>query len=97
MLHDKNELNDELIEQVGGGSSGLPELHGPELHEPASREADTISDVLAVLLGNEDTHERTNEHSRNREPEPISKIAPVGDMKPTVSNLPKKDKLAKIH
>ena len=97
MLHDKNELNDELIEQVGGGSSGLPELHGPELHEPAFREADTISDVLAVLLGNEDTHERTNEHSRNREPEPISKIAPVGDMKTTVSNLPKKDKLAKIH
>ena len=97
MLHDKNELNDELIEQVGGGSSGLPELHGPELHEPASREADTISDVLAVLLGNEDTHERTNEHSRNREPEPISKIAPVGDMKTTVSNIPKKDKLAKIH
>ena len=97
MLPDKNQLDDELIEQVGGGSSGLPELHGPELHEPASREADTISDVLAVLLGNEDTHERTNEHSRNREPEPISKIAPVGDMKTTVSNLPKKDKLAKIH
>ena len=97
MLPDKNELNDELIEQVGGGSSGLPELHGPELHEPASREADTISDVLAVLLGNEDTHERTNEHSRNREPEPISKIAPVGDLKTTVPDLPKKDKLAKIH
>ena len=97
MLPDKNQLDDELIEQVGGGSSGLPELHGPELHEPASREADTISVVLAVLLGNEDTHERTNEHSRNREPEPISKIAPVGDMKTTVSNLPKKDKLAKIH
>ena len=97
MLPDKNQLDDELIEQVGGGSSGLPELHGPELHGPASREADTISDVLAVLLGNEDTHERTNEHSRNREPEPISKIAPVGDMKTTVSNLPKKDKLAKIH
>ena len=97
MLHDKNELNDELIEQVGGGSSGLPELHGPELHGPASREADTISDVLAVLLGNEDTHERTNEHSRNREPEPISKIAPVGDLKTTVPDLPKKDKLAKIH
>ena len=97
MLPDKNQLDDELIEQVGGGSSGLPELHGPELHGPASREADTISDVLAVLLGNEDTHERTNEHSRNREPEPISKIAPVGDMKTTVPNLPKKDKLAKIH
>ena len=92
MLPDKNELNDELIEQVGGGSSDIPELHGP-----ASREADTISDVLAVLLGNEDTHERTNEHSRNREPEPISKIAPVGDLKTTVPDLPKKDKMAKIH
>ena len=97
MLPDKNQLDDELIEQVGGGSSGLPELHGPELHGPASREADTISDVLAVLLGHEDTYERTNEHSRNREPEPISKIAPVGDLKTTVPDLPKKDKLAKIH
>ena len=92
MLPEKNELNDELIEQVGGGSSDIPELHGP-----ASREADTISDVLAVLLGNEDTHERTNEHSRNREPEPISKIAPVGNLKTTVPDLPKKDGKVKIH
>ena len=97
MLPDKNELNDELIEQVGGGSSGLPELHGPELHEPASREAYGLPDILAVCLGHEDTYERTNEHSRNREPEPISKIAPVGDLKTTVPDLPKKDKLAKIH
>ena len=92
MLPDKNELNDELIEQVGGGSSDLPELYGP-----ASREAYGLPDILAVCLGHEDTYEHTNEHSRNREPEPISKIAPVGDMKTTVPNLPKKDKLAKIH
>ena len=92
MLPDKNELNDELIEQVGGGSSDLPELYGP-----ASREAYGLSDILAVCLGHEDTYERTNEHSRNREPEPISKIAPVGDLKTTVPDLPKKDKLAKIH
>ena len=31
MLPDKNELNDELIEQVGGGSSDLPELYGPDI------------------------------------------------------------------
>ena len=68
MLPDKNELNDELIEQVGGGSSDLPELYGP-----ASREAYGLPDILAVCLGHEDTYERTNEHSRNREPEPISK------------------------
>ena len=92
MLPEKNELNDELIEQVGGGSSDLPELYGP-----ASREAYGLSDILAALPGNEDTHEHTNEHSRNREPEPISKIAPVGDLKTTVPDLPKKDKLAKIH
>ena len=92
MLPEKNELNDELIEQVGGGSSDLPELY-----EPASREAYGLPDILAVCLGHEDTYERTNEHSRNREPEPISKITPVGDMKTTVPNLPKKDKLAKIH
>ena len=97
MSPDKNELNDELIEQVGGGSSDIPELHGPELHGLASREAGTISDVLAVLLENEDTHEHTNEHSRNREPEPISKIVPVGDIKTTVPGLPKKNKLVKIH
>ena len=92
MLPDKNQLDDEFIEQVGGGSSDLPELYGP-----ASREAYGLPDILAVCLGHEDTYERTNEHSRNREPEPISKIAPVGDMKTTVPNLPKKDKLAKIH
>ena len=92
MLPDKNELNDELIEQVGGGSSDLPELYGP-----ASREAYGLPDILAVCLGHEDTYERTNEHSRNREPEPMSKIAPVGDLKTTVPDLPKKDKLAKIH
>lgn len=45
MLPDKNELNDELIEQVGGGSSDLPELHGP-----ASREAYGLPDILAVCL-----------------------------------------------
>ena len=92
MLPDKNQLDDELIEQVGGGSSDLPELYGP-----ASREAYGLPDILAVCLGHEDTYERTNEHSRNREPEPISKIAPVGDLKTTVPDLPKKDKLAKIH
>ncbi|MGM9957640.1 MAG: hypothetical protein ACI32B_00170 [Erysipelotrichaceae bacterium] len=92
MLPDKNELNDELIEQVEGGSSDIPELYGP-----ASREAYGLPDILAVCLGHEDTYERTNEHSRNREPEPISKIAPVGDLKTTVPDLPKKDKLAKIH
>ena len=92
MLPDKNELNDELIEQVGGGSSDLPELYGP-----ASREAYGLPDILAVCLGHEDTYERTNEHSRNREPEPMSKIAPAGDLKTTVPDLPKKDKLAKIH
>ena len=92
MLPDKNELNDELIEQVGGGSSDLPELYGP-----ASREAYGLPDILAVCLGHEDTYERTNEHSRNRESEPMSKIAPVGDLKTTVPDLPKKDTLAKIH
>ena len=92
MLPEKNELNDELIEQVGGGSVDIPELD-----EDVSHEADSLSDILAVCLGHEDTYERTNEHSRNREPEPISKIAPVGDLKTTVPDLPKKDKLAKIH
>ena len=92
MLPDKNELNDELIERVGGGSLDIAKLDEATYHE-----ADSLSDILAALPGNEDTHEHTNEHSRNREPEPISKIAPVGDMKTTVPNLPKKDKLAKIH
>ena len=92
MLPEKNELNDELIEQVGGGSLDIPKLNEATYHE-----ADSLSDILAALPGNEDTHEHTNEHSRNREPEPISKIAPVGDMKTTVPNLSKKDKLAKIH
>lgn len=92
MLSDKNRLDDKIIEQVGGGSSDIPELYGPDCNKTAS-----LSDILAVCLGNEDTYERTNEHCQNCEPEPISKIAPVGDIKTTVSDLPKKDKLVKIH
>ena len=92
MLPDKNELNDELIEQVGGGSLDIPKLG-----EATYREADSLLDIIADSLENEDTHEHTNEHSRNRKPEPISKITPVGDLKTTVPNLPKKDKLIKMH
>ena len=92
MLPNNNQLDDELIEQVGGGLSDLPELDVPACCKPAS-----LSDILAYCLGNEDTYELTNEHSRNREPESMSKIAPVGDLKTTVPDLPKKDKLAKIH
>ena len=92
MLPDKNQLDDELIEQVGGGS-----LDVPELDERNSHEADSLLDIIADSLENEDTHERTNEHSRNRKPEPISKITPIGDLKTTVPNLPKKDKLIKMH
>ena len=92
MLPNKNRLDDKLIEQIGGGS-----LDVLGLDEGNSHEADSLLDIIADSLENEDTHERTNEHSRNREPEPISKIAPVGDLKTTVPDLPKKDKLAKIH
>ena len=92
MLPNKNQLDDELIEQVEGGSLDIPKLD-----EGNSHEADSPLDILADSLENENTHERTNEHFRNREPEPISKIAPVGDLKTTVPDLPKKDKLAKIH
>ena len=90
MLPDKNQLDDELIEQVGGGS-----LDVPELDEGNSHEADSLSDILAALPGNEDTHEHTNEHSRNCESEPIQKIAPVDDLKTTVPGLPNKN--IKIH
>lgn len=62
MLPNNNQLDDELIEQVGGGLSDLPELDVPACCKPAS-----LSDILADCLGNEDTYERTNEHSRNRE------------------------------
>ena len=92
MLPEKNELNDELIEQVGGGSLDIPKLDEATYHE-----ADSLLDIIADSLENEDTHERTNELSRNCEPEPISKIAPVGDLKTTVPNLLKKEGKVKIH
>ena len=92
MLPNKNRLADELIEQVGGGSLDIPKLDEATYHE-----ADSLSDVLATLPGNEDTHERTNEHSRNYELEPIQKIAPVSDLKTTVLNLPKKERKIKMH
>ena len=92
MLPNNNQLDYELIEQVGGGSSDLPELD-----EPASCKTASISDILAVCLENQDTYERTNELCRNCEPNPIPKIDPVDDIKTTIPDLPKKNKLVKIH
>ena len=51
MLPNNNQLDDELIEQVGGGLSDLPELDVPACCKPAS-----LSDILADCLGNEDTY-----------------------------------------
>lgn len=92
MLPNKNQLDDELIEQVGGGSLDIPKLDEATYHE-----ADSLLDIIADSLENEDTHERTNELSRNCKPEPIQKIAPVGNLETTVPNLLKKEGKVKIH
>ena len=41
--------------------------------------------------------ERMDGFCPNCEPKPIPKMAPVGDIKTTVPDLPNKDKLAKIN
>lgn len=41
--------------------------------------------------------ERTDGLCPNCEPKPIPKIAPFGDIKTTISDLPNKDKLVKMH
>ena len=88
----KNQLDDELIEQVCGGED-CDRIVWQE--ETEGR----LSNYICPNCGRKymAMKKRTDGYCPNCEPKPIPKIAPVGDIKTTVPDLPKKDKLIKIH
>ena len=98
MLPDKNELNNKIMEQINGGFGeklgGIGNEDDDELPPANINCLFTCSNCGKMYSA---MTERTDGLCPNCEPKPIPKIAPVGDIKTTVSDLPKKDKLIKIH
>lgn len=96
MLPDENRLDDELVEQVGGGS-----LDVPELDEATSCKTDYDSEILFVCPNcgyiYRAYEERTDGFCQNCEPGPLKTSISAGEVKTTVPNLSNKDRLVKIH
>ena len=96
MLPDENQLDDELIEQVGGGSLDIPELD-----EATSYETDSVSEILFVCPNcgyiYRAYEERTDGFCQNCEPGPLKTSISAREVKTTVPNLSNKDRLVKIH
>lgn len=111
MLPDKNELNDELIEQISGGGS-YPQLLDPLQGVNPTQEVEIKPATAQSLAGMMEsscvplhsgkqypvTEQHTDSQSSKYETQIIPKIAPVGgDLKTTVPNVSDKDGLVKIH
>ena len=98
MLPDKNELNNEMIEQINGGLGDRLKGDGDEDDDETPL---TYLNQLRICSNCGSKYQaitqRTDGFCPNCEPKPIPKIAPVGDIKTTVPDRPKKNKLIKIH
>ena len=107
MLPDKNELNDEIMEQINGGFGENLGGIGNEDDELLSANINRLYTCSYCGKMYSAMTERTDGFCPNCEPlaipkitpEPlvIPKITPLGDIKATVPDLPNKDKLVKIH
>lgn len=101
MLPDKNELNDDLIEQISGGLIN-DTLTIPDSGENTSE--DTASYVVEKLFicshcGKKYSanKKRTDGYCPKCESGPLKMEIPTGDMKTTVPGISDKDGLVKIH
>ena len=96
MLPDKNKLNDKMIEQINGGFGeklkGIDDKDDEELTFHPISHPFTCSNCGSMYSA---ITRRTDGFCPNCEPKPIPKIAPVGDLKTTVPDLPNKN--MKIH
>ena len=111
MLPDKNELNNEIIEQISGGGSctrlldpiqGTNPTQEEEIkHATALPSAGTMESSYVPLYSGKQypvTEQHTDSQSSKCETQIMPKIAPVGgDLKTNVPNISDKDKLVKIH
>ena len=105
MLPDKNELNDELIEQISGGGS-YPQLLDPSQGINPTQEVEITParampsagtmESSCVPLSSGKQSLVTEQHT-DSETQIIPKIAPVGDLKTTIPGVSNKDGLVKIH
>ncbi|MGN1406244.1 MAG: hypothetical protein ACI4WM_08215 [Erysipelotrichaceae bacterium] len=99
MLPDKNQLNDELIENISGGENYYPiEI---EQEESLQYRSDFEYQMIynCPICGNPYwiTKEHQSGYCPNCEPKILKTAIPAGDIKTTVPNIPEKDKLKKIH
>ena len=111
MLPDKNELNDELIEQISGGGS-YPQLLDPLQGVNPTQEVEIKPATAQSLAGMMEsscvplhsgkqypvTEQHTDSQSSKCETQIMPKVAPVGgDLKTTIPSTSNKDGLVKIH
>lgn len=91
MLPDKNELNDELMEQISGGLEYTDFANGqPKEIEQYYRCKKCYAPYKAYKPSESGL-------CPNCEPGPLETSIPIGDIKTTVPDLSKMDKLVKIH
>ena len=111
MLPDKNELNNEIIEQISGGGS-CTRLLDPSQGANPTQEAEIKPATALPSAGTMESsyvplysgkqHPVTEQHAKSQsskcETQIMPKVAPIGgDLKTTVPNISDKDKLVKIH
>ena len=111
MLPDKNELNNEIIEQISGGGS-CTRLLDPSQGANPTQEAEikpatalpsagTMESSYVPLYSGKQypvTEQHTDSQSSKCETQIMPKVAPVGgDLKTAVPNVSDKNKLVKIH
>lgn len=101
MLPNKNELNDESIEQISGGSTNNI-LIIPDLGENTSEDRAFLIVEKLFTCSNcgkkySANKKRTDGYCPNCEPGLLKMEIPTGDMKTTIPGISNKDGLVKIH
>ena len=98
MLPDKNELNNEMIEQINGGLGDRPKDDGDEDDdETPLRYLNQLRICSNCGSKYQAITQRTDGFCPNCEPKPFKTGVTIGDIKTTVPDLSNKDKLVKIH
>lgn len=111
MLPDKNELNNEIIEQISGGGSSiriLDPLQGVNPTQEVEIKPATAQSLAGMMESScvplhsgkqfPVTEQHTDSQSSKYETQIIPKIAPVGgDLKTAIPSTSNKDGLVKIH
>ena len=96
MLPDKNELNDEIIEQISSGNDDRIKTW-QKTEAPQSKDGELPYTCRNCGMTYSAAKRRTDGYCPNCEKQIIPKIAPVGDLKTTVPGILDKEKLFKLN